>query len=52
MPSKLDQPLTAQVQPVSDAEPDVTWGRGGIDDWGWSTEPEPRPAATQIEMQT
>jgi len=19
-----------------DSEPDVTWGEGGIDDWGWS----------------
>jgi hypothetical protein len=23
-------------------EPDVTWGHGGIDDWGWTAhEPEP-----------
>jgi hypothetical protein len=22
-----------------DAEPDVTWGRGGIDDWGWMRNP-------------
>jgi hypothetical protein len=36
----------------SGPEPDVTWGRGGIDDWGWaseepgpSSEPCPTPAA-------
>jgi hypothetical protein len=22
-----------------EAEPDVTWGRGGIDDYGWTAEP-------------
>lgn len=21
----------------ADAEPDVTWGQGGIDDWGWTS---------------
>jgi hypothetical protein len=24
----------------ADTEPDVTWGRGGIDDWGWTTDAE------------
>lgn len=31
------------------AEPDVTWGKGGIDDWGWaawvSTDRLPRAEA-------
>jgi hypothetical protein len=29
-------PAAAQVVTPADAEPDVTWGRGGIDDWGWT----------------
>jgi len=24
---------------LSKPEPDVTWGEGGIDDWGWTTQP-------------
>jgi hypothetical protein len=25
-------------------EPDVTWGLGGIDDWGWTSQPtDPSP---------
>jgi hypothetical protein len=38
-----DQALNIQ------AEPDVTWGKGGIDDWGWtawvSTDRLPRAEA-------
>jgi hypothetical protein len=35
-----EQPATSSMTP--DAEPDVTWGDGGIDDWGWvSAEPSP-----------
>jgi hypothetical protein len=30
-----------------DVEPDVTWGRGGIDDWVWTTsDPEGDPLTT------
>lgn len=29
-----DDGLSEAVQ--ADAEPDVTWGKGGIDDWGWT----------------
>jgi len=27
----------AQAIAPADAEPDVTWGRGGLDDWGWTS---------------
>jgi hypothetical protein len=33
-----------QVSDVA-AEPDVTWGRGGIDDWGWNADAEARDEA-------
>jgi hypothetical protein len=37
---RLSAPPTLPPSPrpsaqVTDAEPDVTWGKGGIDDWGW-----------------
>jgi hypothetical protein len=36
----------------ADAEPDVTWGEGGVDDWGWNTSPPDRAAAaTSTEAQ-
>jgi hypothetical protein len=27
----------AQASIPADAEPDVPWGSGGIDDWGWTS---------------
>jgi hypothetical protein len=32
--------LTAGLDPIWDggSEPDVPWGKGGIDDWGWRDE--------------
>jgi hypothetical protein len=45
------QQVTQSRLPVGhiDAEPDVTWGKGGIGDWGWtawvSTDRLPRAEA-------
>lgn len=40
-PTRRSSTPAAQPDPTLhtrqiDAEPDVTWGRGGIDDWGWT----------------
>jgi hypothetical protein len=39
---KLSNPAASsspapQAITTADAEPDVTWGHGGIDDWGWTS---------------
>jgi len=34
-PVASTSPAVQAIVPA-DAEPDVTWGRGGIDDWGWT----------------
>jgi hypothetical protein len=48
-PNELLNAQVANLRHV-DVEPDVTWGRGGIDDWGWTSEAEPRPTvAVQTE---
>jgi hypothetical protein len=33
-----DSPADSTIP--ADVEPDVTWGRGGIDDWGWTADAE------------
>ena len=41
-------PSRLNSTPDSTPEPDVTWGQGGIDDWGWQTQvvgPAPIPSA-------
>ena len=41
MPQPLTQ-LSIETHPACPAhipEPDVTWGQGGIDDWGWTAWP-------------
>lgn len=37
MPAPLGNLTPAPAITPADAEPDVTWGDGGIDDWGWTT---------------
>jgi hypothetical protein len=32
-------------------EPDVTWGRGGIDDWGWTAEPPTEHSTTNYQLE-
>jgi hypothetical protein len=35
-PANNSSPGATQAVTPADAEPDVTWGEGGIDDWGWT----------------
>jgi hypothetical protein len=40
LPTRPGTPTPAEAITPDDAEPDVTWGRGGIDDWGWTADAE------------
>lgn len=39
-PISTSELIAAEAIIPADAEPDVTWGRGGIDDWGWTADAE------------
>jgi hypothetical protein len=43
MSSPSPAPVVAPATTPDDAEPDVTWGKGGIDDWGWN-HPQSEPS--------
>lgn len=49
-PPKAD-PSRLNSTPNGTPEPDVTWGKGGIDDWGWQAQaavPAPAPPVPSL----
>jgi hypothetical protein len=37
VPASSSDPCSSYAITTADAEPDVMWGDGGIDDWGWKS---------------